>query len=43
MVAAGDDALVATDLGRLFIRNIARVFDAHTPERSERPTFSKTI
>jgi oxygen-independent coproporphyrinogen III oxidase len=43
MVAVGDDALVATDLGRLFIRNIARVFDAHTPERSERPTFSKTI
>lgn len=43
MVEVGGEALVATELGRLFIRNIARVFDAHTPERSERPTFSKTI
>jgi oxygen-independent coproporphyrinogen III oxidase len=43
MVTIVEDAIEATELGRMFIRNVARVFDAHTTEHSDRPTFSKTI
>lgn len=43
MVEVRDDAIEATDLGRMFIRNVARVFDAHTEEHGDRPMFSKTI
>ncbi len=43
MVEVRDDAIVATDLGRMFIRNVARVFDAHSGERGEKPMFSKSI
>lgn len=43
MVEVRDDEIVATDLGRMFIRNVARVFDAHTKDRADKPMFSKTI
>ncbi|MDK1016045.1 MAG: oxygen-independent coproporphyrinogen III oxidase [Actinomycetota bacterium] len=43
MVDVREDAIVATDLGRMFIRNVARVFDAHTGERAQKPMFSKSI
>ncbi|VAW02816.1 Coproporphyrinogen III oxidase, oxygen-independent [hydrothermal vent metagenome] len=43
MVVIRGDAIEATDLGRMFIRNVASVFDAHTAQRADRPTFSKTI
>ncbi len=35
-------ALIVTDLGRLFIRNIAMCFDQYAPRRKE-SRFSKTI
>lgn len=43
MVELSTTAITATDLGRVFIRNVARVFDAHTPTHADRPMFSKTI
>ncbi len=43
MVEVRHDEIVATDLGRMFIRNVARVFDVHTEERADKPMFSKTI
>lgn len=47
MVKVRDDAIEATGLGRMFIRNVARVFDTHTKahakERADKPIFSKTI
>jgi coproporphyrinogen III oxidase-like Fe-S oxidoreductase len=33
---------VVTDLGRLFIRNIAMRFDAHLPKETER-RYSRTV
>jgi oxygen-independent coproporphyrinogen-3 oxidase len=39
-----DDALEATALGLLFIRNIAMVFDRYLREKTrEQPTFSRTV
>lgn len=46
-----DDGLVeidpagvkVTETGRLFLRNIAMIFDAWLPAKSEKPTYSKTI
>ena len=43
MVEVHHDRIEATDLGRMFIRNVARVFDAHTEVRIDKPMFSKTI
>ena len=43
MVEMRDDEIEATELGRMFIRNVARVFDAHTPLQTDKPMFSKTI
>ncbi len=43
MVEIHQDGIDATDLGRMFIRNVARVFDAHTKERADKPMFSKSI
>lgn len=43
MVVVRANEIEATELGRMFIRNVARVFDAHTPDRTDKPMFSKTI
>jgi oxygen-independent coproporphyrinogen-3 oxidase len=42
---AADGSLRVTALGRLFVRNVAMVFDAYLPEqqRAGRPIFSKTV
>lgn len=41
----GDGSVRVTPLGRLFLRNIAMVFDAYLPaqQREERPLFSQTV
>ena len=41
----GDGSLQVTPLGRLFVRNVAMLFDAYLPEqrRSGRRIFSKTV
>jgi oxygen-independent coproporphyrinogen-3 oxidase len=40
-----DGSLVVTALGRLFVRNVAMVFDAYLPEQRKtgKPIFSKTV
>jgi oxygen-independent coproporphyrinogen-3 oxidase len=40
-----DGSLLVTPLGRLFVRNLAMVFDAYLPQqqRAGRPMFSKTV
>ncbi len=39
-----DKAILAVDLGRLFVRNIAMVFDAYLrAKKQERPAFSRTV
>jgi len=43
MVQVTDEGIEATELGRTFIRNVARVFDAHTTIPTDKPMFSKTI
>ncbi len=43
MVIVAPEAVTATELGRVFIRTIARVFDARTREPADRPMFSRTI
>ncbi len=43
MVLVTDESIEATDLGLMFIRNIARVFDVHTAVQLKKPTFSKAI
>ncbi|MBU1228232.1 MAG: oxygen-independent coproporphyrinogen III oxidase [Actinobacteria bacterium] len=44
MVRVDGDALVATDLGRLFIRNVAMAFDAYLRDKTgDRPVFSRTV
>ena len=43
-VTIGDSGLEVTPRGRLFVRNVAMVFDRHLREKStERPVFSRTI
>jgi oxygen-independent coproporphyrinogen-3 oxidase len=37
-----EEGIVITEMGRLFIRNIAMRFDAYLPQESER-RFSRTI
>jgi oxygen-independent coproporphyrinogen-3 oxidase len=41
----GDGGIRVTDLGRLFLRNVAMVFDAYLPaqQREPRPLFSQTV
>lgn len=41
LVDTRDDGLVVTDVGRLLIRNIAFVFDAHSVEKEQ--SFSKSV
>ncbi len=46
LVVRGDDgSLAVTPLGRLFVRNVAMVFDAYLPEQRKagKPIFSKTV
>ncbi len=44
MVTIEGSTVRASELGRLFIRRLARVFDVHTARRSDdKPVFSKTI
>jgi oxygen-independent coproporphyrinogen III oxidase len=45
MVRVGDGAIVATDIGRVFIRNVAMVFDAYlrTETADGPPVFSRTV
>lgn len=38
-----DDRLAITDLGRLFIRNIAMVFDQYLAKKKSARPFSKTV
>ena len=42
---AAGGGLVVTSLGRLFVRNVAMVFDAYLAEqqRASKPMFSKTV
>jgi len=42
---AGDGSLAMTPLGRLFVRNVAMVFDAYLPEqqRTGQKMFSRTV
>ena len=44
MVTIEDSTVRTTELGRLFVRRLASVFDVHTARRSDNsPVFSKTI
>ena len=45
MVRVEDDAIVASELGRVFIRNVAMVFDAYLRNKPVdlRPVFSRTV
>ncbi len=44
MVRVDGDAIVASELGRVFIRNIAMVFDVYLGRTTgDRPTFSRTV
>jgi oxygen-independent coproporphyrinogen-3 oxidase len=43
LVVVRRDGLDATELGRMFIRNVARLFDAHTKQVIDKPMFSRTI
>ena len=43
MVEVTEEAIEATDLGLMFIRNVAKVFDVHTAVKLNKPTFSKSI
>jgi len=45
MVTVGDEEILASDLGRVFIRNVAMVFDAHLTEKDGdgTPVFSRTV
>ena len=42
---AADGSLTVTALGRLFVRNVAMVFDAYLPQQRKagKPIFSKTV
>jgi oxygen-independent coproporphyrinogen-3 oxidase len=45
MVEVGDDRITATELGRVFIRNVAMVFDAYLASKmsGSTPVFSRTV
>jgi oxygen-independent coproporphyrinogen-3 oxidase len=38
-----DKSFRVTDTGRLFLRNVAMVFDGYRQEKALRPVYSKTI
>ncbi|MCL4288360.1 MAG: coproporphyrinogen III oxidase, partial [Thermoleophilia bacterium] len=42
-VNVDDAAVTATELGSLFIRNVAMVFDRYRRAPSPTPTFSRTV
>lgn len=45
LVEVRDDAIVVTERGRLFVRNVSMAFDRYLPARltSEKPVFSRTV
>jgi oxygen-independent coproporphyrinogen III oxidase len=43
LVELTDDAVRATPLGRIFLRNLAMPFDAYLEKPSEKPVFSRTV
>ncbi len=44
MVRVDGDAIIASELGRLFIRNVAMAFDAYRGDgTADRPVFSRTV
>lgn len=49
LLTVGDDGLFVTPLGRLFVRNVCMVFDAHlgkvppTAKRPDAPRYSRTV
>lgn len=44
LASVNEGAVAATDLGRLFIRRLATVFDAYITERTDqRPQFSRVV
>lgn len=45
MITIGDEGILATDLGRVFIRNVAMVFDAQLKKKrgDANPVFSRTV
>ena len=43
LVEISDTEIRATPLGRIFLRNLAMVFDAYLPAQQEKPVFSKTL
>lgn len=43
LVICGEKGIVVTEKGRLFLRNIAMVFDAYLPKNASKGSYSKTI
>jgi oxygen-independent coproporphyrinogen-3 oxidase len=43
LVEISDTGIVATPLGRVFLRNLAMAFDSYLPSQSAKPLFSKTL
>ena len=43
MVTMKGDSLTVTPRGRLFVRNVAMVFDTYLAAHEGRPTFSRTV
>lgn len=43
LLVKSDDGVIVTESGRLFLRNIAMVFDAYLPKQKEQAAYSKTI
>lgn len=43
LLVQGNNGFVVTSLGRLFLRNIAMIFDAYLPNKSEKSVYSKTV
>jgi oxygen-independent coproporphyrinogen-3 oxidase len=43
LVALSPEAVTATALGRVFLRNLAMPFDAHLASEAARPVFSRTL
>ena len=43
LATVDDDAVRATELGSIFIRNVAMTFDAYLADKTDRPVFSRTV
>ena len=43
LIELSDDRLLVTEKGRVFLRNIAVVFDAHLNQAREKPLFSRAV